>query len=244
MKNQPLLPELISKDDDAYPVVEDLNKALNVAFEQKKIRNAALTGPYGSGKSSILETLITTLPEKRNPLHISLATLRVDDTTVESDNSSLSPKEREEAEEVLNRKIEYSILQQLIYHEKAQRVPSSRLRRILHMSSKRLCLYSCGVVGFILAFFIAFEPSWARIETLYYCLNWGQWNVIPDFLAVLYMLAVVGLAVWKLIPNYANSKLNKFSLKDASIELNEDTSIFNQHLDEILYFFQATKYDI
>ena len=117
MKNQPLLPELISKDDDAYPVVEDLNKALNVAFEQKKIRNVALTGPYGSGKSSILETLITTLPEKRNPLHISLATLRVDDTTVESDNSSLSPKEREEAEEVLNRKIEYSILQQLIYHQ-------------------------------------------------------------------------------------------------------------------------------
>lgn len=244
MKNQPLLPELISKDDDAYPVVEDLNKALNVAFEQKKIRNIALTGPYGSGKSSILETLITNLLKERKPLHISLATLRVDDTADELEKSSRSSKEREEAEEALNRKIEYSILQQLIYHEKARTVPNSRFRRILHLSFKRLCLYSCGVVGFILAFFIAFEPSWARIETLYYCLNWGQWNVIPDFLAVLYMLAVVGLAVWKLIPNYANSKLNKFSLKDASIELNEDTSIFNQHLDEILYFFQATKYDI
>lgn len=244
MKNQPLLPELISKDDDAYPVVEDLNEALKVAFEQKKIRNIALTGPYGSGKSSILETLITNLLKERKPLHISLATLRVDDTADELEKSSRSSKEREEAEEALNRKIEYSILQQLIYHEKARTVPNSRFRRILHLSFKRLCLYSCGVVGFILAFFIAFEPSWARIETLYYCLNWGQWNVIPDFLAVLYMLAVVGLAVWKLIPNYANSKLNKFSLKDASIELNEDTSIFNQHLDEILYFFQATKYDI
>lgn len=174
MKNQPLLPELITEDDDAYSVVEDLNEALNAAFEQEKIRNVALTGPYGSGKSSILETLITTLPEERKPLHISLATLRVDDTTVESDNHSLSPKEREEAEEALNRKIEYSILQQLIYHEKAQSVPNSRLRRIIHMSSKRLCKYSCGVVGFILAFFIAFEPSWARIETLYSCLNWGQ----------------------------------------------------------------------
>jgi hypothetical protein len=244
MKNQPLLPELITKDDDAYSVVEDLNEALNAAFEQEKIRNIALTGPYGSGKSSILETLITTLPEERKPLHISLATLRVDDTTVESDNHSLSPKEREEAEEALNRKIEYSILQQLIYHEKAQSVPNSRLRRIIHMSSKRLCQYSCGVIGFILAFFIAFEPSWARIETLYSFLNWGQWNVIPDILAVSYMLVVVMFAVWKLIPNYANSKLNKFSLKDASIELNEDTSIFNRHLDEILYFFQATKYDI
>lgn len=272
MENQPLLPELISKDDDAYPVVEDLSKALDVAFKQEKIRNIALTGPYGSGKSSILETLITTLPEERKPLHISLATLRVDDAAneldksshsskerdEESDKSSRSSKEREEeseksshsskekedAEEALNRKIEYSILQQLIYHEEMSIVPNSRFHRILHIPSKRLCLYSFGVIGFILAFFIAFEPSWARIESLYSWLNWGQWNVIPDILAVIYMLAVVGLVVRKLIPNYANSKLYKLNLKDASIELNEDTSIFNRHLDEILYFFQATEYDI
>ena len=88
MENRPLLPELISTNDDAYPVVEDLRKALNVAFEQEKIRNIALTGPYGSGKSSILETLITTLPKERKPLHISLATLRVDDAADELDESS------------------------------------------------------------------------------------------------------------------------------------------------------------
>lgn len=258
MENQPLLPELISKDDDAYSVVEDLNEALNVAFKQEKIRNIALTGPYGSGKSSILETLITTLPEERKPLHISLATLRVDDAADELDKSSHSSKEREEesekssrsskekedAEEALNRKIEYSILQQLIYHEEVNIVPNSRFRRILHIPSEKLKQYSFGMIGFILAFFIAFEPSWLRIETLYSWLNWGQWNVIPDILAVIYMLAVVGLIVRKLIPNYANSKLYKLNLKDASIELNEDTSIFNRHLDEILYFFQATEYDI
>lgn len=68
--------------------------------------------------------------------------------------------------------------------------------------------------------------------------------MIADILAVLYMLWGIWFSVRKLIPSYANSKLNKFSLKDASIELNEDTSIFNRHLDEILYFFQATLYDI
>lgn len=171
MKNQPLLPELISPTDDAYAVVKDLNDVLNLAFEQKRIRNIALTGPYGSGKSSILETLKTILPEERKTLHISLATLRVDDTAIELDKSSLEQIGRDEAEEVLNRKIEYSILQQLIYHEKAQVVPSSRLRRILYVAPGRLCRYSCGVVGFILAFFVAFEPSWARVETFYSWLN-------------------------------------------------------------------------
>ena len=33
MENRPLLPELISTNDDAYSVVEDLNEALNVAFK-------------------------------------------------------------------------------------------------------------------------------------------------------------------------------------------------------------------
>lgn len=44
--------------------------------------------------------------------------------------------------------------------------------------------------------------------------------------------------------SYSSSKLNKLNLKDAEISVIEDNSIFNKHLDEILYFFQVTKYDV
>lgn len=44
--------------------------------------------------------------------------------------------------------------------------------------------------------------------------------------------------------SYSNSKLNKLNLKDAEIEVVENNSIFNRHLDKILYFFQVTKYDV
>ena len=114
MKNQPLLPELISRDTDAYPIVEDLKEVLDIAFENKKIKNIALTGPYGSGKSSILDTLLTILPKERKTLRISLATLRVDDTTANYESIPQNQRDREDAEEALNRKIEYSILQQLM----------------------------------------------------------------------------------------------------------------------------------
>ncbi len=244
MKNQPLLPELISRDNDAYPIVEDLKEVLDVAFENKKIKNIALTGPYGSGKSSILDTLLTILPKERKTLRISLATLRVDDTIANYESVPPNQRDREDAEEALNRKIEYSILQQLIYHEKARTVPSSRLRRILHIPPRKLSLYSFGVIVFVLSFFIAFEPSWARIETFYTLFNWGWVNIAFDIVSALYMFWGMWFVLRKVISSYSNSKLNKLNLKEASIELNEDTSIFNRHLDEILYFFQATEYDV
>ena len=244
MKNQPLLPELISRDNDAYPIVEDLKEVLDVAFENKKIKNIALTGPYGSGKSSILDTLLTILPKERKTLRISLATLRVDDTIANYESVPPNQRDREDAEEALNRKIEYSILQQLIYHEKARTVPSSRLRRILHIPPRELSLYSFGVIVFVLSFFIAFEPSWARIETFYTLFNWGWVNIAFDIVSALYMFWGMWFVLRKVISSYSNSKLNKLNLKEASIELNEDTSIFNRHLDEILYFFQATEYDV
>lgn len=244
MKNQSLLPELIGKDSEAYPIVEDLKEALKTAFENRKIKNIALTGPYGSGKSSILDTLLTILPKERKTLRLSLATLRVDDTTTDYEEISRNQKEREEAEEALNRRIEYSILQQLVYHEKARTVPNSRLHRILHIPPRKLSRYSFGVIVFILAFCIAFEPSRIRIETFYTQFNWGRMNIVFDIASVLYMLWSVWFVLRKVISTYSNLKLNKLSLQEASIELNEDTSIFNRHLDEILYFFQATDYDI
>lgn len=88
MKNQSLLPELIGKDSEAYPIVEDLKEALKTAFENRKIKNIALTGPYGSGKSSILDTLLTVLPKERAVLRISLATLRVEEASADYENAS------------------------------------------------------------------------------------------------------------------------------------------------------------
>lgn len=246
MKNQSLLPELIGKDSEAYPIVEDLKEALKTAFENRKIKNIALTGPYGSGKSSILDTLLTVLPKERAVLRISLATLRVEEASADYENASQSERNWDDAEEeVLNRKIEYSILQQLIYHEKACTLPNSRLRRILHIPPRTLCIYSFGVIAFLLSFFIAFEPSWARISTFYTLFNWGWGNIVFDIASTVYMLGAIWFLIGKVISFHSNTKLGKLNLTEASIELNEDTiSIFNRYLDEILYFFEATEYDI
>lgn len=236
-----LLPKLLRKDNpedlDAYKTVEDLNEALTQA-ESEGIRNIALTGPYGSGKSSVLKTLIHDFNENRHYLSISLATLQSDD-----DLPNASDDKKEEKRETLNRRIEYSILQQLIYKEQATTVPSSRFKRIAHFTKKELIQYAFWIVGFIICFFIAFEPSFARIESMYEIFDFGSFNKWIDLAALLYMLFCTGFVIRYVIQGYSNSKLNKLNLKDGEIDIKEDTSIFNKHLDEIIYFFRATAYD-
>ena len=51
-----LLPKKLDKDEDSYKSVQELDEALSSA-EKERIKNIALTGPYGSGKSSVLITL-------------------------------------------------------------------------------------------------------------------------------------------------------------------------------------------
>lgn len=58
------------------------------------------------------------------------------------------------------------------------------------------------------------------------------------------MLSILYFVVKYFVQSYGNSKLNKLNLKDGVIEIKEETSIFNNHLDEILYFFQVTKYNV
>ncbi len=237
-----LLPRILTKKDDpdSYKAVEELDEALRNA-EEEGIRNIALTGPYGSGKSSVLNTLKQDFKDRRNYLSISLATLQ---SGSEDNDTGEDESKNSDDKEALNRRIEYSILQQLIYREKASTVPNSRFKRITYFTKKELWGLVLWTIGFIIAFFIAFEPEFAKVDSAYEWLNWGKVNALFDFLAMGYMLFCSAYVIKYFVQGYSNSKLNKLNLKDGEIDIKEDNSIFNKHLDEILYFFRATEYNV
>lgn len=242
-----LLPKKLVKTDASYKSVIELNEALSLA-EKKHIRNIALTGPFGSGKSSVLLTLMEDFSKEYKFLPISLATLQAneeDNKDIKEEESDVNAFEREKRIENLNRKIEYSILQQLIYREKTQTVPNSRFRKIIHLSKCELVKYSLCCVLTILCFLIVFEPTFIRVDSIYNFFCWGNiWNTIFDFIASGWILYALYKITYYIFRSYSNSKLNKLNLKDGEIEVIEDNSIFNKHLDEILYFFQVTDYNV
>ncbi len=232
-QQQSLMPTLIEETEPQYLPVKEIGEKLNT---DKFVRNIALTGPYGSGKSSVLYTLQQKYT-KYKYLQISLATL-------ESYDIPEDAKKKKESTEQLNRLIEYSILQQLIYREKYATVPNSRIKRIFHFEEKSLRKWTIGIVGFFIAYLIAFEPNWLRVEAMYRLFDWGTVvNLVFDVLSVIYMIVGLFICVRKILLSYYGYHLSKLNLKDGEIELKE-ASIFNKHLDEIIYFFQRTKYDV
>lgn len=243
-----LLPKKLEKSDASYKSVIELNEALSSA-EKEHIRNIALTGPFGSGKSSVLITLREDFAKEYKFLPISLATLQAneEDNNISDSGGESNEEEREREKRIenLNRKIEYSILQQLIYREKTKTVPNSRFRKIVHLSKWELVKYPVAFVLTLLCILIVFEPSFAKVDSIYDFFRWGNtWNTVFDFAASLWILFALYKIARYVFKSYSNSKLNKLNLKDGEIEVIENNSIFNKHLDEILYFFQVTDYNV
>lgn len=273
-----LLPKLLDKNDVAYKSVEELNRAITLAMKEKRVKNIALTGPYGSGKSSILQTFRRDHEEEKDEngnnkykiLNISLATLQSDDNIsedieLENVKESNIPNGKEikgdshqehsnkqlkknSKQENLSRRIEYSILQQIIYKEEISKIPNSRFSRIIHKTEDYLksksTLLTRYILSFVIVFLIVFEPKIFRVETIYNLFNFGKCNIIFDIAGSIWMLYCLYIFIPSVITLCFRTKWKKLSLSGISIELEKNTSIFNKHFDEILYFFQANPYNV
>ncbi len=226
-----LTPTINLTEDKTY------SKTIKWALENKNIKNIALTGPHGSGKSSILKTFQIENKEYKY-LNISLATFN--QNNIEENNGQVKNKFIE------NQIIELSILQQIFYHEKQSNLPFSRFKRIRNLTTQKLLSYTTFWFLFIISFCRLYKYEYlekldfVKLPDFFY-LN----ETFIDYLALVVFLLGVFYISSSLIGIILNLKMTKLNLKDAEIDLSkEDSSILNKHIDEILYFFEATKFNV
>lgn len=158
-----LAPKILTDEEDLERIEPYLCR-LNDAVNQKGITNIALTGAYGSGKSTILNTFESKYLTNGESISISLASFK--------DNRN----DNHEGNDDLERELEISILQQLFYHVDPSKIPDSRFKRIINLTDNKLLASSLGFAVWILCALILFKFGY--IENL----NPATWDTTRIFL--------------------------------------------------------------
>jgi hypothetical protein len=241
----PLTPTEDAEDCEIY--IESIEWALR---NKKTIRNIAISGTYGSGKSSIIKTFIKRIRKSENffkrifkPtyrfLNISLATFK--DTGIQQPqpdrNNGATDKE-------LLRLIELSILQQLFFHEKNHKTPDSRFKKIKKESSWKLVLYTCLTLLSLLSILYLFFPK--IFHTISIISSIKVDSIVVSYIASSIIIISVFLLILKSSRGLLSASIKKLNINNAEIEIDKgiSKSVLNNHLDEIIYFFEATKYNV
>lgn len=188
-------------------------------------RNVAISGAYGSGKSSVVEGLMKRLGDKSiESMQISLATL----------NQSRQAILEVSGEETLTAALEKEVVKRLLYSAKPSTIPRSRYQRIIGFQPKPAAAiaFVCGlgVTGAAAAFDVALP-----LEQVVAAWQWKQWLApVFDTLSVS-ALAFAGQAA------LSKFKLRQVAVGPASVALaDHDANDFDRYLDEIVYFFERT----
>lgn len=215
-------------------------KALKWAFENPRVKNIALTGPYGSGKSSIIETFL-----KHNP--------KIDNKSVRISMASFVESKNEEGNNqgkirIKKKDIEQGILKQLFYKVPYSKIPQSRYRKLHRINITKIWGYlmTFSLIAFV-AIFVFYPEGFADVagkitsagakiylpKNVSYLIFWGLYAIILELISRLYRSILSHLKLGEVrVSNIASLK-NKETEKE---------SVFNRKLDEIVYFFEETKY--
>lgn len=233
-----------TSDSDSSETINMLSDFL----ENKENINIALSGKYGAGKTSIINTFLKHDKKKvYRPLHISLGMFGIN-------NNKQIP---EEDQNIFCQEIEKSIIQQIIYKEKPQDLPDSNIKRIKKMPKRNIALM--GVI--ILIVLIIYLISIYNVN-----INEQVRNIIANIIEVHNLniklskiilldisIATIVLGTFALLTIFLSIlwrkliiKSYKIKLPNTEIEINEnsDESLINKYMDELIYFFSKTNYNV
>lgn len=229
---------------------------LERALRLPKVRNIAVTGSYGAGKSSFIQSFVEDHPEY-NFCFVSLATFSerevVKDVGGASDRgSSIDGEANSETAENSSvadlradplERIEASIVQQLLYSVRDSSIPQTRLKRINHVRAGTAALYSV----FLAAASVAVLALFGLPESLSHLKTHFPFDHI---LAAIPGLCAAGITVGliaishSVLSSVLGFKLHAVAIKGMSLAKPSVMSVLHKQLDEIVYLFERNRIDI
>ena len=240
-------PELINYEE-MHHTIDRINEAL----DDDRAHNIAITAPYDSGKTSILEYIFSER-EKKYPCIIKCKNWCVNKINGYKIKHFLSPKllfkikdykkisltnffitmendQTGEKIDSLNSELEKSIIEQLLLTPEAKnKLPDSRINRIYNISPmKKIFLYILELLVYIAIFF-------NNSTILNLNIGW-KWEIFIVSSVVIWMS---NSFLCHQIPKMTTSfKVKKVGI---GVELSDEKSLFNKYEEELIYFFRHSK---
>lgn len=229
--------EKLTPDKDADISVYE--EAIEFVFDNSDVTNIAISGAYGAGKSSVIESYEKKHDDK-NFLHISLA--------------HFEPTERNESEDsVKETTLEGKILNQLIHQIPVDRIPQTNFRVKKDVGRRNIIIIT--ILLYVLLGSITFISMSNKIQNWVDALCDGRLKSLlaiftNDFTVFFAAIALAGSAficIYNAVKVQKNKNLfHKVTVQGNTIEIfeNKDESYFDKYLNEVLYLFEQVEADV
>lgn len=208
-------------------------KTLEWAINNDSVKNIAIAGPYGSGKSSIIKSYLKKHSDRmKKSITISLAAFE-SESKIE-DNTPIKIEA-----------LEKDILRQLFYRVDHNKIPQSRYHRLHKINLIGVFLFVVFLIILLSIFFLeATKRVMGNAQTI------GDAVGLPLISSIVVFLIMVAVAIIPLsklfIKLFSNVQIKEIkTLGDTSIKNDIAVeAIFDMNMDEIMYFFEMTSYDL
>lgn len=210
--------------NDKRKKIDNYKAYFDEALKNEKIKNIALSGNYGSGKSSILLTYFNGSEYKNKKMQISLANFNALDDNQEKN--------------LLN--IEKNIINQILYQIPVSRIPLTnfKIKREITFVQKILIL-----IEIILFLSLVFKKSdvMSSISSTY-----GKYVPLISISFIIYSSLILLMIwnIWMLLKYVPIKKLN-FKFQNIEAEINKkNDELFEKYADEIVYLLEKSGKEI
>lgn len=214
--------------------------AIDFVFNHDDVRNVAISGAYGAGKSSVLASYKAKHSSTKF-MHISLAHFQ---DTHDADSSD---------EPIKNSVLEGKILNQLIHQIPAEKIPQTNFRVKKSTGNWSLFWYTVATAVFLLSLLhILFFDNWSqfigslsegRIQNFLNPSTANETLLISGAAC----FAIVCFFFFRILLAQKNKNIfKKLSFQGNEIEIFEesDDSYFDKYLNEVLYLFENVDEDV
>lgn len=225
--------------------------ALDYAFDEKDLKNIALTGPYGSGKSSIVKTYEKN--SDKNFIYISLAYFEETANGGIATTGAFEDKDEKGEQLTIENVLEGKILNQLLHQIKDKNIEQTDFKVKVPIDTRKIMKEAVLVLLFlVLALYVWNFNSWNTFLLSQPDSFWKEMlllTVNPYFLTVAAALCC-GLFVYGVycLIRLQKSKnvFRKLNIEGNEVEIFHDTkeSFFDRYLNEVLYLFENCDADV